>query len=77
MNGLSEAAKKDSAVLSLMAHLAFGEKQTGKGFKYLQDALRLEPHSTRIRYDIGRAHLQLGQIKEAENVFLNCLERDP
>jgi tetratricopeptide (TPR) repeat protein len=77
VNELSEEAKKDSTVLSLMANIAFSQKQPDRAFQYLLDALKVNPHSVSIGCDLGRAHLQLGQIDEAEKAFLDCLKLDP
>lgn len=75
-NALSENAQKDSAVLSLMARIAFSEKQPDKGFQYLLDAQKVDPYSVSVSCDLGRAYLQQGQITEAEKTFRDCLKID-
>ena len=73
---LSEATQKDSAVLSLMAQIAFGEQQLDKGFQYLLNAQKANPYSVKISCDLGRAYLQQRQDAEAEKLFRNCLKID-
>lgn len=77
INTLSEDARKDSAVLSLMARIAFSEGQPDEGFQYLLDARKVNPDSVSIGCDLGNAYLRQGQVTEAEEAFLDCLKTDP
>ena len=57
-----------------MAVLYFQQEDFRNAAKYVKKAISLDPNHVLYRYDLGRIHLQMGELEQAEEAFRKALE---
>jgi TolB-like protein/tetratricopeptide (TPR) repeat protein len=64
-------------VFRLYGRLRWGQGRTDEALQYMQQALRLDPYSVPINFDVARLDEELGRFEEALARYLRIVEVEP